>query len=82
VTIVVVVSLLLFVTGLAIGRSLVKYRAKRFLLPSSKREQESLKEEEEQRNMLQAMSAVDDDDNMASGSLQLGGEPKTQDNQW
>jgi CCR4-NOT transcription complex subunit 4 len=48
----------------------------------AKQEQESLKEEEEQRNMLQAMSAVDDDDNMASGSLQLGGEPKTQDNQW
>ena len=45
-------------------------------------EQERLKEEEEQRNMMQAMSsAVDDEDNLASGSLQLGGEPETQDNQ-
>lgn len=45
-------------------------------------EQERIKEEEEQRNMMQAMSsAVDDEDNLASGSLQLGGEPETQDNQ-
>ncbi|MCJ1477771.1 transcriptional repressor general negative regulator of transcription subunit 4 [Lambiella insularis] len=44
-------------------------------------ERERLKEDEEQRNMLQAMASVDDDDNLASGSLQLGGEPETQDHQ-
>lgn len=48
----------------------------------AQQEQERLKEEEEQRNMMRAMStAVDDEDNLASGSLQLGGEPETQDNQ-
>ncbi|MCJ1282314.1 transcriptional repressor general negative regulator of transcription subunit 4 [Xylographa opegraphella] len=47
----------------------------------SQREEEQLNEEEKQRNMLQAMSTVEDDDNLASGSLQLGGEPETQDHQ-
>ena len=47
----------------------------------AQQEEERLKEEEEQRNMLQAMSTVEDDDNLASGSLQLGGEPETQDHQ-
>lgn len=43
-------------------------------------EQQRLKQEEE-RNIMQAISAADDDDNLASGSLQLGGEPETQDDQ-
>ncbi|MCJ1404568.1 transcriptional repressor general negative regulator of transcription subunit 4 [Xylographa trunciseda] len=47
----------------------------------AQQEEERLKEEEEQRNMLQAMSTVEDDDNLASGSLQLGGEPETQEHQ-
>ena len=42
-------------------------------------ERERLKEEEEERNILQAISAAEEDDNLASGSLQLGGEPETQD---
>ena len=41
-------------------------------------EEERLKEEEEKRTILQAMSATEDEDNLASGSLQLGGEPETQ----
>ena len=40
-----------------------------------------LKQEEEERNILQAISAAEDDDNLASGSLQLGGEPEPQENQ-
>ena len=44
----------------------------------AQQEEERLIEEEKQRNMLQAMSSVEDDDNLASGSLQLGGEPETQ----
>ncbi|MCJ1386524.1 transcriptional repressor general negative regulator of transcription subunit 4 [Xylographa soralifera] len=44
----------------------------------AQQEEERLNEEEKQRNMLQAMSTVEDDDNLASGSLQLGGEPETQ----
>ena len=44
----------------------------------AQQEEERLDEEEKQRNMLQAMSTVEDDDNLASGSLQLGGEPETQ----
>ena len=47
----------------------------------ARQEEERRKEEEEQRNLLQAMSAVEDDENLASGSLQLGGEPETQENQ-
>ena len=46
-----------------------------------RQERERLKEEEEERNILQAISAAEDDDNLVSGSLQLGGEPETQDNQ-
>ena len=44
-------------------------------------EEERLKEEEEKRTILQAMSATEDEDNLASGSLQLGGEPETQEGQ-
>lgn len=44
------------------------------------REQELLKEEEE-RNALRTLSISEEDDNPASGSLQLGGEPETQDDQ-
>ncbi|MCJ1435996.1 transcriptional repressor general negative regulator of transcription subunit 4 [Xylographa pallens] len=44
----------------------------------AQQEEERLNEEEKQRNMLQALSTVEDDDNLASGSLQLGGEPETQ----
>ena len=44
-------------------------------------DRERLKQEEEERNILQAISAAEDDDNLASGSLQLGGEPEPQDNQ-
>ena len=42
-------------------------------------DRERLKEEEDERNILQAISAAEEDDNLASGSLQLGGEPETQD---
>ena len=41
-------------------------------------DRERLKQEEEQ-NILQTMSTTEDEDNLASGSLQLGGEPETQD---
>ena len=44
-------------------------------------DRERLKQEEEERNTLQAISAAEDDDNLASGSLQLGGEPEPQENQ-
>ena len=40
-------------------------------------EQERLKQEEE-RNMIGAVSTAEDDENLGSGSLQLGGEPETQ----
>ena len=40
-------------------------------------EQERLKQEEE-RNVIGAMSTAEDDENLGSGSLQLGGEPDTQ----
>ena len=40
-----------------------------------------LKEEEAERNARQAAATAEDDDNLASGSLQLGGEPEPQDNQ-
>lgn len=47
-----------------------------------KSQQESLRlKEEEERNMPEALSAAEEDDNLASGSLQLGGEPETQDDQ-
>jgi len=55
--------------------------AVRFIM-KAQQEQERLREEEEQGNIMQVMSsAADDEDNLASGSLQLGGEPETQDNQ-
>ena len=41
-------------------------------------EQERLKQEEE-RNVIGAVSTAEDDENLGSGSLQLGGEPETQD---
>ena len=41
-------------------------------------EQERMKQEEE-RNVIGAMSTAEDDENLGSGSLQLGGEPDTQD---
>ena len=47
----------------------------------AQQEEERRKEEEEQRKLLQAMSAVEDDDNLPGGSLQLGGEPETQENE-
>ena len=45
---------------------------------AKEREQERQKQEEE-RNVIGAMSATEDDEAPASGSLQLGGEPETQD---
>ena len=41
-------------------------------------EEQRLKEEEEKRTILQALSTTEDEDNLASGSLQLGGEPEEQ----
>ncbi len=52
---------------------LVRYRIEK------EREQERLKQEEDERNALGALSTADEDENPASGSLQLGGEPETQD---
>lgn len=52
---------------------LVRYRLEK------EREQERLKQEEDERKVLGALSSVDEDENPASGSLQLGGEPETQD---
>ena len=43
-------------------------------------EQERLKQEEE-RNVAGAISTAEDDENLASGSLQLGGEPEPQDSE-
>ena len=40
-------------------------------------EQERMKQEQE-RNVIGAMSTAEDDENLGSGSLQLGGEPDTQ----
>ena len=51
---------------------LVRYRIAR------EQEQERQKQEEE-RNVIGAMSATEDEEAPASGSLQLGGEPETQD---
>ena len=53
---------------------LVRYRMEK------EREQERVKQEEE-RNARRALSVSEEDDNPASGSLQLGGEPETQDDQ-
>ena len=47
-------------------------------LMAKKQEQERQKQEEE-RNVIGAMSATEDEEAPASGSLQLGGEPETQD---
>lgn len=51
---------------------LVRYRM------AKEQEQERQKQEEE-RNVIGAMSATEDDEAPGSGSLQLGGEPETQD---
>lgn len=51
---------------------LVRYRM------AKEQEQERQKQEEE-RNVIAAMSATEDEEAPASGSLQLGGEPETQD---
>ena len=40
-------------------------------------DEERLKREDEERNILRAISAAEEDDTLASGSLQLGGEPET-----
>jgi len=53
---------------------LIRYRMEK------EREQERLKQEEE-RDALRALSISGEDENPASGSLQLGGEPETQDDQ-
>lgn len=52
---------------------LVRYRMEK------EREQERLKQEEDERNVLGSLTTADEDENPASGSLQLGGEPETQD---
>ena len=52
---------------------LVRYRLEQ------ERDQERLKQEEEERSVLGPAAATEEDDNPASGSLQLGGEPETQD---
>lgn len=44
-----------------------------------KQDQEKAKADENIRNKIQATSNAEDDDILASGSLQLGGEPETQD---
>ena len=56
-----------------VNGGLVRYRMEK------EREAERLKQEEDERNVLGALSAADEDENPASGSLQLGGEPETQD---
>lgn len=53
-----------------VNGGLIRYRMEK------EREQERLKREEDERN---AMNAAEEDENPASGSLQLGGEPETQD---
>ena len=50
---------------------LVRYRMLK------EQEQERMKQEEE-RNVIGAISTAEDDENLGSGSLQLGGEPDTQ----
>lgn len=52
---------------------LVRYRMEK------ERERERLKQEEDERNALGTLNTTDEDENPASGSLQLGGEPETQD---
>lgn len=52
-----------------VNGGLIRYRMEK------EREQERLKREEDERN---AMNAAEEDENPASGSLQLGGEPETQ----
>lgn len=52
---------------------LVRYRMEK------ERERERLKQEEDERNALGTLNTADEDENPASGSLQLGGEPETQD---
>lgn len=51
---------------------LVRYRMEK------ERERERLKQEEDERNALGTLNTTDEDENPASGSLQLGGEPETQ----
>ncbi|KAL9611387.1 MAG: hypothetical protein Q9167_003962 [Letrouitia subvulpina] len=51
---------------------LVRYRMEK------EREQERLRQEEEERKALGSMTAAEEEDNPASGSLQLGGEPETE----
>ena len=56
-----------------VNGGLVRYRLEQ------EREQERLKQAEEKRNVLGSAAAVEEDDHLASGSLQLGGEPETRD---
>ena len=53
-------------------RGVIRYRM-------AKEQEEERQKQEEQRNVLGAISAAEEDENPASGSLQLGGEPETQD---
>lgn len=52
---------------------LVRYRMEK------ERERDRLKQEEDERNTLGTLNTTEEDENPASGSLQLGGEPETQD---
>ena len=56
------------------NRGLLRYRQEK------EREEEQLRQEEE-RNALRTLSISEEDENPASGSLQLGGEPDTQEDQ-
>ena len=56
------------------NRGLTRYRQQK------EQEEERLRQEEE-RNALRTLSISEEDDNPASGSLQLGGEPDTQEDQ-
>ena len=56
------------------------YEGKRRRIMEEKHEAERSKQEEQQ-NALRTLSISEEDDNPASGSLQLGGEPETQDDQ-
>lgn len=56
-----------------VNGGLVRYRMEK------EREAERLKQEEDEKKILSALSAPDEDENPGSGSLQLGGEPETQD---
>ena len=51
---------------------LVRYRI-------AKEQEQERQRQEEERNVISAMSATEDEETPASGSLQLGGEPETQD---